>query len=120
MKNCISLIALRLLTIVTLLSFPYANFGQAPDLGILNNFVLYTTVGAVGSTGISNITGDVGSNDGDITNFDSLHGVIQNANTITAQCATQLFSVYNQLNSTIATLFPLPVLGNGQVLDSGI
>lgn len=120
MKTCFSLIIRSLLATITLSSFPYANFGQAPNLGILNNFVLYTTVGAVGSTGISNITGDVGSNDGEITNFDSLNGTIQNANTITAQCSTQLLIVYNQLNSTIATLFPLPVLGNGQVLDSGI
>jgi len=120
MRNCFSLIILPLLTTITLLSYPKINLAQAPGFGILNNFVLYTTVGAVSSTGISNITGDVGSNDGEITNFDSLHGVIQNANTITAQCSTQLLIIYNQLNNTIATFFPLPVLGNGQVLDSGV
>lgn len=37
-----------------------------------------------------------------------------------AQCATDLLIAYNQLNSTVATFFPAPLLGNGQVLNPGV
>jgi len=39
------------------------------DIGVLSSFALYTAVGAVTNTGISNVTGDVGSNLGLISGF---------------------------------------------------
>lgn len=120
MKPCLSFLMLSFLTAVTLLSFPDVNFGQSPNLRTTATFVLFTTTGAVGSTGISKITGDVGSNNGAITGFDSTEGAVHNADAVTAQCSTDLLSVYNQLNSTPATVFPSSLLGNGQVIFPGV
>lgn len=39
------------------------------DIGVLSSFALYTAVGAVTNTGISNVTGDIGSNLGLISGF---------------------------------------------------
>jgi len=107
-------------TTVAILTFPLQNSGQAPDLGTAANFVLFTTTGAVGSTGISNITGDVGSGNGAITGFGGLNGSIYNADAVTTQASADLMVAYNQLNSDIPTFFPGPVLGNGQVLTAGV
>jgi gliding motility-associated-like protein len=37
-----------------------------------------------------------------------------------AQCATDLLIAYNQLNATVPTFFPAPLLGNGQILNAGV
>jgi len=102
------------------LSFPNLNFGQAPILGSTVNFVFFTTTGAVSNAGISHITGNVGSNAGAISGFGSLSGVVDSVNSATAQAASDLLIAYNQLNSRVATLFPGVILGNGQILDSGV
>jgi Ice-binding-like/Secretion system C-terminal sorting domain len=107
-------------TAVAMLTFPPLNFGQAPNLGTAANFVLFTTTGAVGSTGISNITGNVGSGNGAITGFAGLNGLIYNSDAVTTQATADLLVAYNELNSDIPTFFPAPVLGNGQILDAGV
>jgi hypothetical protein len=103
MKNKILLI---IVTVLTLLTFPNTDFGQAPTLGTVANFVFFTTTGAVGNTGISRIIGNVGSNNGAVTGFGALNGTVYNADAVTAQAVTDLNSVYSQLNSTVATFFP--------------
>jgi hypothetical protein len=105
---------------VTIVSSPFLIFGQAPNLGTAANFVLFTTTGAVGSTGISNITGNVGSGAGAITGFGGLNGLIYNADAVTTQASADLMVAYNQLNSAVPTFFPGPVLGDGQVLTAGV
>src|ERR1700733_15934540 len=112
MKN--NLIYIVVLT-VTIISFPCLIFGQAPNLGTAANFVLFTTTGAVSSTGISNITGNVGSGTGAITGFGGLNGLIYNADPVTTQATADLLVAYNQLNNEIPTNFPGPVLGDGQI-----
>jgi len=113
-------ILLIIVTVLTQLTFPNPNFGQAPTLGTVANFVFFTTTGAVGNTGISRIIGNVGSNNGAITGFGSLNGTVYNGDAVTAQCVIDLNSAYSQLNSSVATFFPGVILGNGQVLDSGV
>jgi hypothetical protein len=44
------------------------------DLGVLESFVMFTSVGAVGNTGTSMITGDIGTNAGAITGFGDFNG----------------------------------------------
>ena len=117
MKNKILLI---IVTVLTQLSFPNINFGQAPTLGTVANFVFFTPTGAVGNTGISRIIGNVGSDNGAVTGFGALNGTVYNADAVTAQGVTDLNSAYSQLNSRVATFFPGVILGNGQVLDSGV
>ena len=54
---------------ILLFCLPSESFAQKPNLGSLTNFILFTTTGAVSSTGVSQITGNVGANTGAITNF---------------------------------------------------
>ena len=109
-----------IVTVVTIITFPCFILAQAPNLGTAANFVLFTTTGAVSSTGISTITGNVGSGTGAITGFGGLNGLIYNADAVTTQASADLLVAYNQLNSDIPTFFPGPVLGDGQILTAGV
>ncbi len=61
---------LKALIAVLLFLMPYLNFGQAPDLGDANGFVLFTAAGAFDVLGASTVvTGDVGTNVGAFTGF---------------------------------------------------
>jgi hypothetical protein len=116
MKNTLQ----RILPFLVSLFSPVLNFCQAPDLGTAANFVLFTTTGAVSSTGISNITGDVGSGTGAISGFGALNGAVYNSDAVTTQASADLLVAYNQLNSDVPNSFPGPILGNGQVLTAGV
>jgi len=110
---------------LTLLSCPKVNFGQAPTLGTTANFALFTTVGAVtnsGTTYLTHITGNVGSNSAPtITGFGNVDGQMHFAgDPASTQCATDLGVAHGQLNAATPTLFPAPLLGNGQTLNPGV
>jgi hypothetical protein len=111
---------LMIVTIAGLMLLSVQSFAQAPPLGTAADFALFTTVGAVGNTGISHITGNVGTNSGAITGFGNVNGVMHTSNEATAQCAADLLIAYNQLNSAIPDYFPAPLLGNGQILGEGV
>jgi hypothetical protein len=117
MKNKFTLL---IAMVITGSSFPIANFGQTPNLGTAANYVLFSTIGAVSNAGISQITGDAGSNNGATTGFATLNGQLHNADAATAQVSVDVLSAYNQLNSAVATMFPGVLLGNGQVLNAGV
>ncbi|MEO6302376.1 MAG: ice-binding family protein, partial [Bacteroidia bacterium] len=110
---------LQIILISTLLS-PAINFAQAPTLGTAANFVLFSTNGAVTNTGISQITGNVGTNNGSSTAFGNVNGVMHDNDGASAQCAADVLIAYNQLNATIPTFFPAALLGNGQMLNAGV
>lgn len=99
---------------------PATNFSQAPNLGTAADFVLFTTAGAVSNTGISQLTGNVGTNGGSSTGFGNVNGGMHDNDGVSAQCAADLLIAYNQLNSTIPNFFPAPLLGNGQTLHAGV
>jgi hypothetical protein len=86
----------------------------------VSEFVLFSTVGAVTNTGTSQVTGNIGTNNGAITGFGNVNGVLHNTDGAIAQCAADLLIAYNQLNSTIPNFFPGPLLGNGQILNAGV
>ena len=111
---------LKVLTAIALISIPALNFAQAPPLGTAADFVLFSTVGAISNSGISQLTGNVGTNSGSVTGFGNVNGVIHENDGASAQCAADLLIAYNQLNSTIPTFFPAPLLGNGQILIAGV
>ena len=108
------------ITLTTLLSFPKIIFGQAPTLGTAANFVLFSTNGAVTNSGISHLTGNVGTNNGSSTGFGNVNGGMHDGDGTSAQCAADLLTAYNQLAATTATFFPASLLGNGQVLVPGV
>ena len=116
MKN----ILLLFIITVSLFSSPMASFGQAPDLGTAANFILFSSDGAVSNTGISHITGNVGTNNGSSTAFGNVDGVMHDNDGAAAQCAADLLIAYKKLNSTIPTFFPSSLLGNGVTLNAGV
>ncbi len=76
----------------------------------------FSSNGAVTNTGISQLTGNVGTNNGSSTGFGNVNGVMDDNNGASATCAADLLSAYNQLNADIPTFFPAPLLGNGDTL----
>ena len=115
----------KLMIIITavILSFPKANFGQAPTLGTAADFVLFSSVGAVTNVGtqyLTLLTGHVGANSGPISNFGNVDGNLYAGGPQSAACAADLTIAYNQLNATTATIFPGVLLGNGQTLTPGV
>jgi len=111
---------LYLLVAFVLFIIPNVNFGQAPNLGTAANFVLFSTDGAVSNTGLSQLTGNIGTNNGSSTAFGNVNGVMHDGDAASIQCASDLLIAYNQLNSTIPTYWPAPLLGNGATLYAGV
>src|SRR4030067_767276 len=97
---------LNTLTTILLFLIPTEYFAQAPNLGTAANFVLFSTDGAVSNTGISQLTGNVGTNNGSSTAFGNVNGVMHDGDGVSAQCAADLLIAYNQLASTTPTYFP--------------
>ncbi len=112
---------LHLVTAVTLLlSFPNANFAQAPTLGTAADFVLFSSNGAVTNTGTSQLTGNVGTNNGSSTFFGNVNGVMHDQDGASLACQGDLLTAYNQLNSAVPTFFISTSLGNSDTLIAGV
>ena len=111
---------LNFITVFTLLCAPTENFAQVPTLGSSASFVLFTTAGAVGNTGISQVTGNVGTNSGSSTGFGNVNGVMHDGDGVSGQSATDLLIAYGQLDNAVPTGFPAPLLGNGDTLVAGV
>ena len=72
-KKCIPKLKTRflkivILTVLVLLS-PINTSAQAPNLGVLSNFALYTSNGALSNAFTSNISGSVGAHIGSVSGF---------------------------------------------------
>jgi len=77
------------------------------DFGTVADFIIFTGTGAVANTGVSTVTGNVGSNAGAIAGFGSpsvLNGVIENANAVTLQASIDLAAACIELQSIPATI----------------
>jgi len=110
-----------LATAVALISFPILNFGQAPVMGSADNFVFFTTIGAVTNSGISHITGNVGTNSATSTGFGNVNGVMDDNNPASVLCSTDLQKAYHSLDTSKATFaFAGSPIGNGDTLVAGI
>jgi hypothetical protein len=109
--------------IIALVLYKLTSFGQVINLGTAANFVLFTSTGAVGNTGNSTLTGDIGSDLGAISGFGdaTVDGSIYNADTVTALAKADLLSAYAQLISVppTETTHP-PAFGAGETLTAGV
>lgn len=103
-----------------LLTLPKITFGQVPTMGTAANYVLFTSSGAVGNTGVSHITGNVGTDIGAITAFGNVDGILNAANGASSVCAVDLLATYNQLNAMTATAGHAAVLGGGEIITAGV
>lgn len=110
---------LLLATSVALICYGPQSHAQAPVLGTSSSFALFSTNGAVSNTGLSHLTGNIGTNNGSSTNFGNVDGVMHDADGTTANAAAALTIAYNQLNAAIPNFFPAPLLGNGETLNAG-
>ncbi|HLP55912.1 MAG TPA: ice-binding family protein, partial [Fluviicola sp.] len=99
---------------------PKLSTAQAPTLGTVADFVLFSSSGAVTNTGTTHLTGNAGTNLGASTGFGNIDGVIHDQNATSLQGAIDLTVAYNQLNSATPTFFPGASLGNGQTLNAGV
>jgi hypothetical protein len=115
-----STILLTVVTFVTALISPTLNFAQGTPLGATASFVIFTTTGAIGNTGLSQITGDVGTNNGGTTGFGNVNGVMHSGDGATAAAAGSLNTLYGQLSSAVPTTAHAPLLGNGETLTAGV
>jgi hypothetical protein len=111
---------LHIVIAAALFYLPNVSFAQAPDLGTAAGFVLFTSVGAVGNTGISQLTGNVGTNSGAITGFGNVNGGMHTQDSVTAKAAADLLTAYKQLDTTTATFVHAPLLGNRDTLVAGV
>jgi len=111
---------MSVLTAVILFMVPALISAQPITLGTAADFVLFSTDGAVSNTGISQITGHVGTNTGSSTGFGNVNGVMHDQDGASAQCAADLLIAYNQLDVAIPDFFPAPGLGNGTTLVAGV
>jgi len=94
-------------------------FGKNIDLGTAADFAVFSTNGSVSNTGISQVTGNVGTNNGSSTAFGNVNGVMHDQDGASAQAAADLLIAYNQLKVAIPDYFPSSLLGNGATLTAG-
>ncbi len=103
-----------------MLGIPYLSLAQAPDLGSAADFVLFSSDGDVSNTGISHLTGNVGTNNGSSTAFGNVDGVMHDMDGSSASAAADLLSAYNDISGMTATIFPSTSMGGGQTLFPGV
>ncbi len=111
---------LFVLSAALLLILPSQMFGKSINLGSAADFAVFSTNGSVSNTGLSQVTGHVGSNNGSSTAFGNVNGVMHDQDGVSAQAAADLLIAYNQLNSAIPEYFPASLLGNGVTLIPGV
>jgi hypothetical protein len=91
-------------SIIILLFFPNVNFGQSPTMGTIENFVFFTSDGAITATAPYQITGDIGRAvaTGVFTVPQNVNGLLSNVTpaAVTAQAATDLTALCADLNNT--------------------
>lgn len=106
-----------------MLLFPALCYGQVITLGTARNFVLFTSVGAVtnsGTTYLTKLTGNVGSNSGSSTGFGNVDGGMHDGDVVSGAAQTDLNIAYIQLNTATPTSALAAGLGGGQTLVAGV
>ncbi|CAN5311840.1 ice-binding family protein [soil metagenome] len=109
------------LTAVMMFLMPALIYAQTPpNLGTSSTFALFTSAGGVTNVGISQITGDVGTNSGLSSGFGNVNGVMHDNDGASASAAFDLNIAYLNLGGQIPTMFPGISLGLGQVLNAAV
>ena len=109
--------------LIPILSLSQAAFSQAPNLGVLSSFAIFTAVGAISNVGgATHVQGDVGTNAGAFSGFTQgmITGQVHVADAVSAQAALDVENAYNQLfNMPCGQTIPA-LLGSGQTLTPGV
>ncbi|WP_165366213.1 ice-binding family protein [Brumimicrobium glaciale] len=97
----------RFIGILLIATFiPLLSFSQPLNLGTAENFVLFTSNGAIGNTGTSLVNGNMGTNVGAVTDFGApsvVNGGTEIANSKTAQAVTDVQAAYDEGAALAAT-----------------
>ena len=109
------------LFLITLLLFSTTNFGQAPPLGNAAGYAVFTSAGAVNNTGVSIITGNIGTNAGAFNGFTQglVSGQINVVNAASLLTAIDVNAAYAFMSIPTQDSTLGVTLGNGQVLKPG-
>lgn len=94
-----------------------------PPMGAATNFAVFTTIGAISNIGITSIDGDIGSNSGEISGFESstISGTFYNADSFTQSAAMDLavaFTAFQNITATNTT--HAPAFGSGETILPGV
>ena len=108
-----------------LLATQHISFGQtAPNVGTASTFALFTAKGALTNSGASTVIGDIGTNEGDFSGFNTATVVGQTrlpGSSEADQAATDVIAAYNALTTATCSITPVgPLFGSGQVLTPGV
>lgn len=109
---------LSILSLVALFTLPQYSFGQIPSLGTAASYAVFTSVGAFGSDGNTNITGNIGTNVGAFAGFPpgTVTGQTHVADATSAQVASDVGSAYGSLASVTCNSVLGVTMGSGQVI----
>lgn len=103
-------------------SFEVATVCQT--LGSVQNFIFFSSIGAVSNIGISTITGDVGSNLGAVSGFNPtsiLAGGIFSGTAYTIQAKKDLLKLYIHLsNIPVTNSMHAPAFGSNETIMPGV
>jgi hypothetical protein len=102
--------------------FPILTFSQTPPpLGVSGDFTIFTSVGAISNVGLSQITGNVGTNGGGSSaGFGNINGNMHIGDATSLQCALDVAIAYTNLSGQIPGATIGLVLGAGQILPPNI
>jgi Ice-binding-like/Secretion system C-terminal sorting domain len=108
-------------TAVIFILVPTLTLAQVPSLGTAANFVLFTTDGAVkNENAASQLTGNVGTNNGSSTGFGNIDGRMHDGGA-SIQASADLLIASGQLNSTTPTRpTHAALMGGGETLVEGV
>jgi hypothetical protein len=116
----------RIVCLASILSFCLVKplYSQClPSLGSASGFTIFTITGAVSNVTSSTITGDIGTNAGLISGFESstVSGVFHNADSVTQSAALNLSSAYTSYQNLAATnTSHTPSFGSGETITPGV
>lgn len=121
-SNKLNISSLVIIVTFALLLYPNINFGQAPPLGTVSNFAVFTEIGAINNAGPTNITGDLGTDAGAINGFPpgNVVGSINATNSITAQAAIDVDATFNFLTGVTCGSVIGTTLGANQTLTPNV
>ena len=116
----------RVVCLASILSFCVLipSYSQClPSLGSATGFTIFTITGAISNVASSTIIGDIGTNAGLISGFESssVSGVYHNANSVTQSAALNLSSAYTSYQNLAPTITShTPSFGSGETITPGV
>ncbi len=115
---------LKAFSMLLLFLISNVNFAQAPPMGTLSSFALFSTAGAITSSStpiyLTHVTGNIGAAPASISRFGNVDGVMYQGGTEFNQGAIDLLVAYDSLNAQASTNALASPFGAGVTLSPGV